>query len=321
MSLQEKILSLKLNAAIAVRHANGWQKLIDLYGEDKATAFYTHLGLNHLEKKSFEYEGLMLSREPKEHEKLAVKGVHGAQESAKESISTILLNLRNDLITMGLKRIKKLKPATYHELTLEAAASFRDDLRERLMRVHRQGRMLVAAELGRGKSSEFPALYGEPARVEVKGRAVAGSAFKAAAEDDFADLEELVDLTGSRVANDVQSRIIAAAQRYRLLGLTGAELETAIQNEITAGSVSYIDRASTGLANRVINIGRGDEMRNRADEIDRYEQSALLDQNVCDPCFADDGQTANSPDELPGGPNPSCLGTDLCRCFVVAIAL
>jgi hypothetical protein len=57
VTLQSKIINLKLNAALAVKHANGWQKLIDLYGEEKATEFYTHLGLNHLEKKSFEYEG------------------------------------------------------------------------------------------------------------------------------------------------------------------------------------------------------------------------------------------------------------------------
>lgn len=293
MSLQEKVLNLKLNAALAVMHANGWQRLIDLYGEDKATEFYKHLGLNHLEKKSFEYEGLMLSREPKEHEKLAVKGIHGAQESAKESISTILLNLRNDLIADGLKRIKKLEPATYHELTLQAASSFRDSLRERLIKIHRQGRMLVAAELGRKE---------------------------AVPEDEFDDLDMLTDLTDSRVVNDVQARIIAAAQRFRLLGLTGAELEAAIQNEITAGSVSYIDRAATGVANRTLAIGRMDEMHSRADEIDRYEQSALLDLSTCEVCFSDDGKTASNPDELPGGPNPDCLGSDYCRCFIVAIA-
>src|ERR1051326_506349 len=125
MSLQEKVLNLKLNAALAVKHANGWQRLIDLYGESKATEFYKHLGLNHLEKKSVEWEGLQLSREPKEYEKIAVKGVAQAQESAKESINKILLTLRTELITDGLKGIKKLKPASYHELTLQASSKSR----------------------------------------------------------------------------------------------------------------------------------------------------------------------------------------------------
>lgn len=319
MSLQAKVLNLKLEAALALKHANGWQKLIDLHGEEKATQFYTHLGLNHLEKKSVEWEGLTLSREPKEHEKIAVKGIAQAQGTAKDSINKILLSLRKELIADGLKGIKKLTPATYHELILHASSESRESLRDRLIKVHRQGRLLVAAELSKGKSLD--SLWGEAARVGVKGRAVAGLAFKdAVPQDEFDDLDDLVDLTDSRIANDVQARIIAAATRYRLLGLTGAELLSAIQNEITAGSVSYIDRAATGLANRVINIGRMDEMENRADSIGRYEQSALLDQSVCDPCAADDGLTADNPDELPGGPNPSCLGSDYCRCFIVAIA-
>ena len=295
MSLQEKLINLRLNAALAVKHANGWQRLIDLYGESKATEFYKHLGLNHLETKGFEYEGLTLSREPKEHEKLAVKGIAQAQESSKWAIGKILLDLREELITDGLKGIKKLSPAKYHELTLQASPEIRLSLRDRLINVHKQGRLLIVSELG--KKADIPD------------------------DDDFDDLDLLTDLTNSRVANDVQARIIAAAQRFALLGQTGNALLTSITSEITDGSVAYIDRAATGVANRVLNIGRGDEMRDRADEIDRYEQSALLDQNVCEPCAADDGQTASDPDDLPGGPNPDCLGSDLCRCFVVAIAI
>ena len=292
MSLQEKVLNLKLNAAIAVRHANGWQKLIDLYGEQKATEFYTHLGLNHLEKKSIDWEGLKLSREPKEHEKLAVKGIHNAQESSKEAIGKILLTLREELISDGLKGIKKLKPASYHELTLQASSAIRTDLRDRLIRVHRQGRNLVAAELG--KKEAVP-------------------------EDEVDDLDELTDLTGGRVANDVQSRIVAAAARFALLGLTGAALLSAIQGEITAGSVSYIDRASTGLANKVINIGRTDEAERRKDDWGRVEYSALLDQNVCGPCASEDGQEAQHEADLTPVPNPECEGGDWCRCFHVFV--
>lgn len=293
MSLQDKILKLRMDALVAARHAQFWQHAIDVHGPDKATAFYTHLGLNHLERKSFDYDGLTLSREPKEHEKVAVKGVAQAQESAKQSIGKVLLDLRSELVADGLKRISKVKPAGYHELVLQAPDATRVDLSERLVAVHRQGRMLVAAELGQKASAPDA--------------------------DEFDSLDLLTDLTTSRVTNDVQSRIIAAAARHSLLGQTGATLIAAVTSEIATGSVGYIDRAATGLANRVINIGRSDEMRNRSDEIDRYEQSALLDQSVCEPCAADDGKTASDPDDLPGGPNPSCLGSDYCRCFIVAI--
>lgn len=292
MSLQEKVKDLYRTSLMGVRHASFWQRAIDTHGEDKATAFYTHLGLNHLEKKSFDFEGLTLSREPKEHEKLAVKGIANAQESSKEAIGNILLSLRAELIADGLEGIKRLKPATYHELILEAPKEFRTSLRERLITVHRQGRFLVAAELG--KKEAVP-------------------------DDEFDDLDDLTDLTDSRVVNDVQSRIIAAAQRFRLLGLVGAELLTAVQNEITAGSVTYIDRAATGLANKVINIGRMDEAERRRDEWGRVEYSALLDQNVCGPCAAEDGKEASNEVDLTPTPNPECEGGDWCRCFHVFV--
>lgn len=312
MSLKAKVLQLKMEAAMAARLAHGWQKCIDRHGEEKATAFYTHLGLNHLEKKSFEWEGLKLSREPKEHEKIAVKGVANAQENSQEAIGKILMNLREELISDGLKGIKKLKPQNLHELTLTPSKESRSDLRDRLVKVHKQGRNLVATELSASKGliplhgvwpHECPIDFGT----------------KAAAEDEFDELDDLTDLTESRVANDVQARIIDATSRYTLLGLTGKELLSAVEKEMNAGSVTYIDRAARGLASRVINIGRADEAEARSDEWDRVEYSALLDANVCEPCAGEDGQTAASEDDLQPAPNPECLGGDLCRCFHVYV--
>lgn len=294
MSLSEKVLKLKREGVIAVRHALSWERMIKEHGEEKTTEFYKSLGLNHLEVKSVEWEGLKLSREPKEHEKLCVKGIAQAQESSKEKITTILLNLRSHLISDGLKGIKKLEPATYHELTLQASSESRQSLRDRLIKVYRQGRLLVAAELGK----------------------------KAAIDEDeeFGDLDTLTDLTNARIANEVQSRIIAAATRFRLLSLEGVDLINAITSEIEAGSVSYIDRASTGLANRVIGIGRDDEARDRNSEWQRIEYSALLDANCCDPCAAEDGKESEDGDDLEPVPNVNCLGMDMCRCFWVYVA-
>jgi hypothetical protein len=317
-TLVEKINQLKCDVVTAARLVEFWNRQINTHGEHEAERFYLSLGLNHIERKGVEWEGLTLSREPKEHEKIAVKGIANAQESAKESIGKVLLTLRSELIEDGLKGIKRLKPATYHELTLQASSESRSSLRDRLISVHRKGRLLIAAELSKGKA--FEPLWGDAARVEVRGRAVAGSAFKEANPvDEFDELDDLADLTDARIANDVQSRIIAAATRFRLLGLTGNELITAITNEITAGTVTYIDRASTGLANKVINIGRMDEAERRRDEWGRVEYSALLDQNVCGPCASEDGDTANNEADLTPTPNPECEGGDWCRCFHVYV--
>lgn len=297
MIFRDKISELQKQGYAALRIADFWQRKIAKDGEDNAEQFYRHLGLNHIEKKGYEWEGLTLSREPKEHEKIAVKGIAGAQESAFESINKILLALRTDLIADGLKGIKKLSPARYHELTLQASPEIRSDLKDRLVKVHREGRMLVAAELSRAKST----------------------ALKQDEDDEFDALDLLTDVTDSRVVNDVQSRIIAAATRFSLLGLNAGDLILAVQNEVSNGSTGYIDRASRGLANRVISIGRGDEAQARSNEWDRIEYSALLDANVCGPCAEEDGKTAANEDDLQPTPNPECLGLDNCRCFHVWI--
>jgi hypothetical protein len=309
-TLVEKLNQLKRDVVTAARLAEFWDKQIHTHGEHKTEAFYLSLGLNHIERKGIEWEGLRLSREPKEHEKLCVKGIANAQESARESISKILLDLREELIADGLKGIKKLKPATFHELTLQASKESRTDLRERLVKVHKQARNLVIFELSGSKDLNGIWPHECPFDFSTK---------EAVSEDEFDELDMLTDLTGSRVANDVQSRIIDAAARHALLGQTGEGLINAVTNEITAGSVTYIDRAARGLANKVINIGRSDEAEARSDEWERVEYSALLDQNVCEPCAAEDGQTANSEDDLQPTPNPDCLGGDYCRCFHVWI--
>jgi hypothetical protein len=295
VSLLEKVLRLKMDALAAARHASFWQKAITEHGEAKATEFYKHLGLNHLEKKSVEWEGLILSREPKPHEVIAIKGVSQAQESAKESINKILLSLRTDLIADGLKGIKKLKPATYHELTLQASKESRTELRDRLIKVHKQGRLLVDAELGKKQDS--------------------------ASDDEFDDLDTVTDTTLSRVVNETQTRIISSAAQRALLGLAGSLLISAIQADISTGSVSYIDQAAKGAANRTIGIGRQDEMRNRSDEIDHYLYSALLDDRVCENCAPLDGTEADNLEDLPEVPLADCLGGSLCRCFIIAIAV
>lgn len=295
--LRDKVNQLEEGAAVGLRLASFWRKQINEHGEDKATAFYKSLGLNHIETKSIEWDGLTLSRQPTEAEKLCVKGIAGAQEAGKASVTAILLDLRTNLITEAMKAIKKLAPADYHKLILTTPEKSRDKLRDELVAIFKKGRRLVASELSKQKQVD-----GED-------------------EDEDPDLDELVDVTDSRVANDVQSRITAAATRFALLGLTGAALWEAVRSEINAGSVSYIDRAATGVSNKVLAFGRESEMRDRADDIDRYEQSALLDQNTCGACAADDGMTASNMDDLPGAPHPDCEGSDYCRDFIVAISV
>lgn len=304
--LANKVSQLQSDVITAKRIADFWQKQIDLYGEVKAEAFYRSLGLNHLEShqaKSIEWEGLTLSRQPTEIEKLCVKGIAQAQEAGKESVKSVLMKARESLIDSGITAIKKLTPATYHELVLSVPDKFNSELRVQVEKVFKKGKVLMASELARGGGK-----MAYTSGIQVK-----------QTEDDDAELDDLTDLTDSRLANDVQSRITAAVARFTLLGLIGTALWDAVRGEIETGSISYIDRSSTGLANKVLNFGRMREAQDRKDEWDRVEYSAILDQNVCEPCASEDGTTASNEADLQPAPNPECQGGDWCRCFHIYI--
>lgn len=291
MSLQAKILQLKLEAALAVRHANGWQKLIDLYGEQQATDFYTHLGLNHLPAKSYVYDGLTLNREPKPHEALYVKAIAQAQESAKERLSTMMQAIRNELVNDAVERLASLSPAKYHTLIVTVGKAGRILLRDLVTATFNDGRLLIQTQRGAKADDTL---------------------------DEFDDeLDTLTDITTSRLANDVQARVTGAATRFALLGQSGDMLINSVTDEMRAASISYIDRAATGLANVTLNMGRSAE----ASKFDwqRVEYSGILDANICGPCAAADGETASDEGDLTPAPNPECEGYDNCRCFHVFV--
>lgn len=293
LTLEEKIDLLREQAAAGLKLANWYSEQIAKRGAATVEAFYgKYLGLNHIERKTVvEFDGLQLRRAPRDSEAIAVKGVATAQNDAQSQVSALLLTLRSHLISDGLQAIVKLTPATYHTLVLQVPATAQTYLRDRLKLIYKQGRQLVARELGQ----------------------------KAAIDegDEFDELDTLTDVTGARVVNDVQARIIAAAARGTLAGLVGAKLAEFIAAEMRSGSTAYIERTATGVANQTLSIGRSDEAAQH--DVERVEYSALLDQNVCPVCSADDGQTAASEADLTPTPNPDCEGGDYCRCFTVYI--
>jgi hypothetical protein len=296
--LESKVSQLERDVVTADRMARFWRKQINVYGEGKAEAFYRSLGLNHLEPeiKSVQWEGLTLSREPTEAEKLCVKSVAQAQDSSQQSVAKILGKLRSDLIESGMKAVKKLEPADIHTLTLDAPPA--KDLRADIESIFIIGRKLVATEL-RGQKRAAPKQI-------------------TAGDDDL--LDEITEVTVSRVANDVQAKIAEAVARYRLMGLRGSELWAAVNDEMERGSVAYIDRLARGASGRVLNFGRLREAEDRSDEWNKVEYSAILDANVCEPCASEDGESASDESDLTPVPNPDCAGGDFCRCFHVFIA-
>lgn len=300
MSLQAKILNLKLKAALAARHANGWQRLIDLYGEERATAFYAHLGLNHLPKKSVEYEGLTLHREPTELEKrINLKAISDAFVQGEQQLVNQLLVLRDKLITDAGKGIIKLSPADYHTLVLDPPKQATEDLKETLETIYARGRQLVLDEL-RAQGARDLEDVGDPT------------------EPDLEFLSDLGDVTVSRVANDVQSRAIGGAATLVVLGLAGSGLRTRLTDDLRAGSVSYINNAAAEADHAALGLGRDAEGSNRSDIVQEIYYSCLLDDAACQSCIDADGETGNI-DEVTPAPNDSCEGGGRCRCIHVYV--
>jgi hypothetical protein len=295
--LKDKVQQLKTQAHNASRVAECWERLIETHGEAKATAFYSSLGLNHLEQKSVEWEGLTLWREPTEAEKIAVKDVADAQESGKAKIAKILKALKLKLVQQAIDEILKLDPEEFHTLVLDLPDA--PELVKALDTVYMQGRTQVAKELSaQGLTVEAP------------------NAAEAAIS---AEMQSLADFLLSRTANSVAGRVADIASEQVILGRTGNDLENAVTDAAEALSDAPEERAAAGGANRAVGRGRMDEMAIHAGEIDLWVFSSLLDQNTCDACFSEDGTEYDSYDEVPSFPFEDCLGTFLCRCFAVGI--
>src|SRR5207253_323412 len=92
------------------------------------------------------------------------------------------------------------------------------------------------------------------------------------------------------------------------LGITGADLESRIQDEIDAASTGYVTTNALSADHVALGLGRTGEMGDQSDGIREYIQSCVLDKNSCDPCIEDDGITSENIEDLPGEPNPHCEG-------------
>jgi HK97 family phage portal protein len=252
--------------------------------------------------KAFDYEGLQLSREPNEREKLAVKAIAGAQEASKKRVAALLLEARYQMVDACVEGLQKFDPANYHTITVGVSEKMTTRLAGYLKGIYSVGRTQVRGELATQSKSATYDIY----------------LMKA---DDLEDeLDDLAAATLSRVANDVQARAISKALSLAVLGLAANEFRKRLREALDELSTAPQEQAAGMAANRALGLGRAAEMDARKDEIERYQYSAILDRNTCEGCGGEDAKEASDPDELQSAPNPECEGGDLCRCFIVAIA-
>lgn len=251
-----------------------------------------------LEKKTFNYDGLTLGREPTELEKtLDLKGMVADSESGKARMAQVILSIRGKLIEQAQSAAKDLSK-DIHSLSLAPPEGAYNGVSKVVKQLFETGKKQVAEDLKRQGKSSGP------------------SAFK----DDTPNwIQRIVDRIMSKVVGEVQARAIAFLASRGLLDPNDenivAELKAALEDQSTK---AFEDIASQA-ANASIGAGRADELEARKDEIATYEYSAILDKNTCGPCEDADGQTATDMTDLPEAPNPECEGGANCRCFIIGV--
>jgi HK97 family phage portal protein len=249
-------------------------------------------------KKNFEFQGLTLSREPTELEKsIDLKAIADSYEQGKESLTRVIETMRTDLIKQATKVVGDHEASSIHTLNLTPPAFADKSVTREIQRAFDEGQRQVANEAPRKG-------FAQP--VEKKG-----------IFDDV--IRALVDLTISRVINEVASAAVNIFTRLGVLGYTPQEIENEIKAELEDRSDKPFEGIARQAINKAVNEGRKEEMAARSDEIRLYEYSAILDQNTCTPCADWDTAQADDPSQLPDTPNPECEGGPNCRCFIIAV--
>jgi hypothetical protein len=250
-----------------------------------------------LKKKSIEFEGLTLARDPLEHEKYCLKGMSAAFDIGRDSIKSALLTLREELIVEAVKELGELEPENYHKLILDGTDATKARVVELIYQSYRKGRELVADERA----------------YQLR---IAGKSFKADGESFGERLAKLASLTISRIINEVQTRATAIAAQLAALFGEAPDAET-LQAALDDTSTGYVSNIASGAANVALAGGRADEAKDN--EVARVYYSAILDLNTCGPCENDDGKEAERAEDLPDVPNVLCEGGDKCRCILIYV--
>jgi hypothetical protein len=266
------------------------------------------------EKKTFEFEGLTLSREPNEIEKLIdLKSLVSDLDAQSESLTTSLLKYRDALINQAVSAAKDLDNQTIHTLTLERNEKLAKFVGKSLGEAFQIGRAQIIREinaqqeknksLGKDVFPNFQFLH-----------------LKELSDDDLREkLAGLSDSVIAKLLNEIQSRTINAFTALKLLGWEAGGFFDELKKRLVGESTSFVSQTSRNAANAAIMQGRKEEIEAQADNWERVQYSAILDKNTCPACKAEDGKEADAETKLVPVPNSNCDGGSNCRCFHVVI--
>ncbi len=222
-------------------------------------------------------------------------------DNGKARMTAILLSIRDELIKQSVGAMKQLDGSSIHELTLTPPAKSYSKVRKEIDKLFQTGRDQVADELKRqGKSSSTPD------ELKKKG-------------DWAAFLDRISDLVISRLISEISTRAINFFVSRGLLDRDDDEIISELRAALEDQSTKTFEDIANQATNSAIGEGRDVELSERADDIEVYEYSAILDGGTCEPCNDADGKQSKDPADLPETPNPDCEGGSRCRCFTIGI--
>lgn len=257
-----------------------------------------------LEKKTIEFDGLTLGREPQGVELLInLKTLVADFDTEKEKATKVLTAFRNELIEQAVTEIEKLNESEIYRLTLSPTPKTRKQIEKVLSSAYIRGKVQVAAELTAQKHAKNITDF---------------ITEKKDLDDDDSDIVRFSDSVIAKIINEITARAINGYVSLTLLKLQVEEIISRLRDLLDGETIKYIEMTAGIAVNSSIQSGRRDEMEIRANEIKFYQYSAILDRNTCESCDSADGMEADTPDDLPDAPNPDCSGMGNCRCFIVA---
>lgn len=248
------------------------------------------------QKKTFDYVGLTLSREPTELElSIDLKAIADSYESGKDSMLRVILGLRDDLIDQAVIAVGKRTAADVFTLTLVPPKNAYKQISKEVERSVTEGQRQISKN---APKSSHP------------------DEFKSEIDD---IIKRLTELTVSRIINAVQTAAVDVFTALGVLGFSDDEIEADMRVELEERSEKPFEGFARQATNEAVNEGRRVEMEARSDQIEKYVYSAILDANTCGPCEAWDGAEADDPGQLPETPNAECEGGSNCRCFIISV--
>jgi hypothetical protein len=245
-------------------------------------------------------------RGPEVH--LAAADIVSALDKGRDDVAAALRKARGRVQAEIVNKLVNTPVRNLHRVSVAADEKLIADVEETLRGISAFGQRQVGEERTRQLAGRKPA-----DGAQVREAVVA------------ADKRDQVGLYADAVVSKFQNNLTAkaanvAANRMRNTGgATKGEVIQGIQSDLDGQSDKWIDAVAGEGANEAFADGRDAGYEQYKDEIGSCYYSALLDVNSCETCAGADGQTAETPDDLPDTPNPDCDGGDKCRCVIVYV--